>query len=109
MGGCDPGLREHRVFKGKNRKQGVYALAVRNWVGVWGKAIFKIIGQAVGAKPQTADRVQQEHPDLAKFSVQPSDWLCLRCLLRFLLLKHIHGFVCLLELSTHTHTCRHQT
>lgn len=70
-----------------------FVLAVQDWVGVWGKAIFKIVGQSVGAKPQTADRVQQEHLDLAKFSALSSDWLCLRYRLRFLLSKHIHGFL----------------
>lgn len=79
-----PRTRDSEFLKEKTASR-EFVLAVRDWVGVWGKAIFKIVGQSVGAKPQTADRVQQEHLDLAKFSALSSDWLCLRCRLRFLL------------------------
>lgn len=57
-------LSGEREFLKERLQAGVPCLDIsRLGQGVWDKAIVKVIGQAIGGKPQTADRLSEEHLD----------------------------------------------
>lgn len=63
MEGTQPETRGGRTFKEKKKKhkQNVICLG-GSGLGqeTWGNMIYKIIGQTIGMKPQTADRISTE-------------------------------------------------